>query len=219
MFEKLSDNLNMLMRETHISADELGRRTGIPASTIKKIRNRYNPNPTLTTLMPLAAFFSLTLGQLVGSELLPAERKKGAYKEVSETMHHIPILTWEESIQRQSAIDKNRETIASDYNYDKTAFALIVEENDWENLSKGTALLVDPTLTPEHRDFVIVHKEGLTTPSLKQLLYDEGQMYLKSLLHGYNITIFTPEHKILGIVVEYKKYLKRHLNTLVDNAS
>ena len=45
MFEKLSDNLNLLMEGASISADELGRSTGIPSSTIKKIRNRYNRTP------------------------------------------------------------------------------------------------------------------------------------------------------------------------------
>ena len=70
----------------------------------------------------------------------------------------------------------------------------MVEENNWENLSKGTALLIDPTLPPEHQDFIIVHIEGLKTPSLKQILYDDDQIYLKPVVQGYNIAILTSEH-------------------------
>jgi len=97
MFDKLCDNLNFLMIDMRISADELGRRTNIPASTIKKIRNRYNPNPTLTTLLPLAKFFSLTLGQLVGDEPMPKDRLKGQYQPSIETTRHVPLLSWEET--------------------------------------------------------------------------------------------------------------------------
>src|SRR5688572_30667176 len=99
MFEKLSDNLNLLMAEVHISADELSRRTGIPASTIKKIRNRYNPNPTLATLIPLAQFFSVTLGQLVGDEPLPENRLQGLHQNnVIMSQTNLPIISWQEAI-------------------------------------------------------------------------------------------------------------------------
>ncbi len=212
MFDKLSKNLNLLMEELRISADELGRRTSLPASTIKKIRNRYNPNPTLTTLLPLAKFFSITLSQLVGQEPLPKHRIKGAYKENIETICHIPVLSWEEAIAWPKTIDQDHNTVTTEFNYSKNSFALMVEEDGWENLSIGTALLVDPSVKAEHRDFIISYKEAQSIPSLKQVLYDEGQLYLKPVVTGYNISIFTPEHRILGVVVEYRKNLKRIIN-------
>ncbi|MBV8802447.1 MAG: helix-turn-helix transcriptional regulator [Gammaproteobacteria bacterium] len=210
MFNKLCDNLNLLMEEAHISADELGRRTGLPSSTIKKIRNRYNPNPTLTTLLPLAKFFSITLGQLVGDEPLPTTRIKGTYKQIIEIIRHIPILSWKEVITWPDSYDQYHETITTDYEYNKYAFSLIVEEDHWENLAKGTALLIDPALKASHRDFIIIYKHGQNIASLKQLLIDEDQMYLKPVIYGYNIGVFTSEHTILGVVVEYKKNLKRN---------
>jgi len=210
MFSKLCDNLNLLMEEAHLSADELGRRTGLPSSTIKKIRNRYNPNPTLTTLLPLAKFFSITLGQLVGNEPLPNNRIKGTYKENMETIRYIPILSWEEAITWPNTYDEYHNTVSTEYEYDRHAFSLIVEEDHWENLAKGTALLIDPSLKASHRDFIITYKSGQNTASLKQLLLDEDQMYLKPIIQGYNISVLTSEHTILGIVVEYKKNLRRN---------
>lgn len=211
MFEKLCDNLNQLMAETHISADELGRRTNLPSSTIKKIRNRNNPNPTLSTLIPLAEYFSITLSQLVGDEPLPGMRTKGSYKLNPEIIRHIPVLSWQEALLWPATKGQTHSFITTEYEYNDNAYALMVEEEDWENLSKGTALLIDPEIKPEHRDFVIVSKTGQNVPSLKQVLYDEGQMYLKPVVQGYNISIFTQEHRILGIVVEYKKNLRKPL--------
>ncbi len=209
MFDKLGDNLNLLMAEAHISADELSRRTSLPASTIKKIRNFNNPNPTLTSLMPLAQYFSISLSQLVGDEPLPINRTKGSYQLNPQLIRLIPILTWQEAITWPATKEIEHAMLATEYEYHENAYALMVEEDDWENLMKGTALLIDPAIKPEHRDFVIVYKCGQDIPLVKQVLFDEDQMYLKPLIHGYNITTCTEEHKILGVVVEYKKHLKK----------
>ncbi len=211
MPEKLCKNLDMLMSEAHISADELSRRIGLPASSIKKIRNQENLNPTLSTLVPLAKYFSLSISQLIGDEPLPASRIKGLYQGSPETVSHIPLLSWKEAISWPSTINQPHNTIATEYEYGENAYALLVEEDDWENLTRGTALLVDPSLNVDHRDFTIAYKEGQSTPSLKQLLIDEGKKYLKPVVHGYNIVPLTHEYKLLGVVTEYKKHLKKNL--------
>jgi SOS-response transcriptional repressor LexA len=209
MFEKLSDNLNLLMSEIRISADELARRISLPASTIKKIRNRYNPNPTLATLLPLAQFFSVTLGQLVGNEPFPNNRMKGRYKENSKAASNVPVLNWDEVLTWPEQNARAYDTITSECAYSENAYALVVEAHDWENLFPGTVLLIDPMLTPEHRDFIVTYKQGQTQPTLKQVLFDEEQMYLKSVLPSGNIISLLPEHKLLGVVVEFKKQLRK----------
>ncbi|MBX9702686.1 MAG: helix-turn-helix transcriptional regulator, partial [Silvanigrellaceae bacterium] len=160
MSEKLRANLNLLMTEARLNAEELSRRIGLPASTIKKIRNNNDPNPTLSTLAPLAKYFLLTISQLVGDEPFPESRLPGSYKVNLHTMNHVPLISWQEAINWPKKNNTIHPTIATEYNYSKNAYALLVEEDDWENLSKDTALLVDPALQVEHRDFVIVYKSG-----------------------------------------------------------
>ncbi len=208
MFKKLCDNLDLLMSEARLNAEELSRRTGLPASTIKKIRNRDNLNPTLSTLTPLAKYFALTISQLVGDEPLPKNRVKGLYQENPATFCYVPLLAWEEAIAWPNVKEQQYDNIPTEYQYSENAYALSVYEGNWENLAKGTILLVDPLIKPEHRDFVIVYKEGQKIPTLKQLLCDEEQIYLKPVISGYNIVPLTPQHKLLGVVVEYKKHLK-----------
>lgn len=209
MSEKLKTNLNLLMTEARLNAEELSRRIGLPASTIKKIRNNNDPNPTLSTLAPLAKYFSLTISQLVGDEPFPESRIQGSYKVNPQTLNQVPLISWQEAITWPTQNKSLRSTITTENFYSKEAYALLVEEDDWENLAKDTALLVDPTLQVEHRDFVIVYKIGQIIPTLKQVLFDEGQMYLKPVTQKYNIAIFTPEHRILGVIVEYKKHLRK----------
>jgi len=209
MSEKLSANLNLLMTEARLNAEELSRRIGLPASTIKKIRNNNDQNPTLSTLTPLAKYFSLTISQLVGEEPFPESRIKGSYKVNYQALKHIPLISWQEAIIWPTQNKALRPTITTENLYSDEAYALMVEEDDWENLAKDTALIVDPGLEVEHRDFVIVYKIGQITPTLKQVLFDEGQIYLKPLTHMYNIVTFTSDHIILGVIVEYKKHLKK----------
>ncbi|MGQ3892021.1 helix-turn-helix domain-containing protein [Legionella sp. CNM-4043-24] len=216
MSEKLKTNLDLLMKEARLNAEELSRRIGLPASTIKKIRNNNDPNPTLSTLTPLAKYFSLSISQLVGDEPFPESRISGSYKINPNTLHHISVISWEEAITWPLNDSKVRPTITTEFDYSKDAYALIVDEDDWESLSKDTALLVDPKLEVEHRDFIIIHKDGQKIPTLKQVLFDEGQMYLKPVTQKYNIAIFTSEHKILGVVVEYKKLLRKRPLELID---
>jgi SOS-response transcriptional repressor LexA len=209
MSEKLKNNLISLMTEVHISAEELSRRTNLPASTIKKIRNNDDPNPTLSTLIPLAQYFSLSVSQLIGDEPLPASRVKGSYKPITKALSQIPLISWENALLWPSDDVPVISAVVTEYAYSKKAYALQVEEDNLENLAVGTILLIDPELKLEHRDYLIVHKSGQKTPTLKQALFDDGEVYLKSLIQGYKMSVLIPEYQCLGVVVEYIKQLRK----------
>lgn len=207
MVKKLNTNLNDLMGEMKISAEELARRINIPASTIKKIRNEENANPTLATLQPLADFFNLTLGQLTGDEPLPLERQKGSYKTNKQIFKSVPVLSWQAAANYETHLATATNFISTEHPVSETAFALMVEEDNWENLLLGTTLIIDPMITADHRDLVIVCKKG-QLPSVKLLLKEDDLFYLKPLVSGYQINQLTEEYSILGVIVEYKKSLK-----------
>lgn len=191
------------MTKTGLNASELARRTDLPASTIKKIRNRDNPNPTLATLLPIARFFSISLSQLIGDEPINGF--------VSSGFQTVPLLSWSEAITwPKNSIDKA--TIKIEARYSDKVFALEVENEEWDKLNKGTILFIEPNIRPEHRDWVLIHKIGQTSPSLRQIMLDDEHLYLKPLTAGYSITHLTAEHKILGVVMEFRKQLKSNLH-------
>lgn len=208
MFEQLSTNLNQLMHEKELNASELARLINLPASTIKKIRNGDNPNPTLATLLPIAKFFAITLSQLVGEEPLQQTAATNMPQPLTATMQRVPLLPWRETITWPHKLSVDQATVATEHIYDQTAYALEVQEDNWENFTPGTVLIIDPTVKPNHRDFVIVYKQGLKLPTLKQALFDEERLYLKPVVPGYHFTTFTPEHRLLGVVMEYHKQLR-----------
>lgn len=193
------------MSESRLSAEELSRRIGLPASTIKKIRRNEEANPTISTLWPIAKYFNLTISQFVGED---KPVNKNQLSDFSSHLTKLPIISWQEAPHWRSIHGQVYPMIASDHYFNEHAYALMVEEDNLENLAKGTVLLIDPSLNVEHRDYVVVLKIGQKLPTLKQVLFDEDRGYLKPLQHGYHLLPFTPEHKVLGVVVEYKKKLR-----------
>ncbi len=199
MFDKLSNNLNLLMANARINASELARKTGVPASTIKKIRNDDNPNPTLTTLIPIARHFNATLSELVGDIPLQwSEPTANAY---------LPLLTWATAAEWPHD-HTEMSKISNDYH--KDSFALVVEEDHWEGFPKGSVMIIDPSEPPQHRQYVLVHKKGASTPALRQIIHDDDQRYLKPVMTGFEISLLTPQHRIIGTVVEVRQQFITH---------
>ena len=207
-YEKLSDNLNLLMAEARLNANELARRTNIPPSSIKKIRNNDNPNPTLTTLSPLANFFSVTVSQLIGEIPLKLDSKQVIETSYALQQQRIPIISWSEAASWPEILDIEHTSIATEHKYSKNSFGLVTEKNINERLPEGTLLLIDTEATIEGCDYALVLKNNQNAPSIKQILIEDDQIFLKSLQIDNLIISKSDEYKILGIIVEYRTYLK-----------
>lgn len=202
--EQLSQILNKLMTIYDIDGVRLSKNTGIPTTTINRLRKSDpNNNPTLLTLIPLAKFFSITVSQLIGETNLPDTSLP------PPKFSQLPILSWEESVNWSNVRDTSKLSITTENEYSDKAFALIVEEDDFKKLSKGTILLIDPTLKPNHHDYVIVHRQGQERASLKQTVIEDSKIFLKSVITNTSIVELASEDKILGVLVEYKKYVKK----------
>lgn len=192
---RLSENINTLMLSKNLSADELSRRTHLPASTIKKIRRDPKSNPTLYTLNILARYFGITISQLVGE--IPIEKPP----------FRLPVIGWREALNWQIARSTKMgyRIVTTDYPCSKNSFALSVSEDDWKNLPKDTILIIDPTLQAKHRDLALIHKANQTLPQVKQIIFEDNQIYLRSVIHDQHIVPQTNDDMILGIIVETKK--------------
>lgn len=62
------------MNECELDDVVLSKHTGVPYTTIARLRNSPNSNPTSSTLRPIAQFFDITIDQLLGDHPLPSDR-------------------------------------------------------------------------------------------------------------------------------------------------
>jgi transcriptional regulator with XRE-family HTH domain len=202
--KQLSDNLNILMAKARLNSSELARLTGLPATTIKRIRNNEQANPTVATLLPIAKHFSVTITDLLGGEF--AESLPNTYI-VRSDVKPIPLFTWRDCVVADAKTNSANKVL-TEKQVSKDAFALIVEDRDFEVFPVKSILLVDPAVTPASGDYVIVAKSQQGAASIKKYIVETDQIYLKSLVTGLGIVPLTAEYQILGVVIQYKVELK-----------
>lgn len=200
----LADNINYLLGKVGVNATELARRTGLPPATIKTLRHGDHVNPTLTTLLAIAKFFSVTVSQLIGEEKLScASHNTSPAKSIKE----IPMLSWGNAGSWAETGMCDKQTIIVDIAEINVDYALKVEQDGLEGFPQGTILLIKADARPKNRDIVIIQKKTYVGTVLKQFLDEGDGSYLKSLNVGYPVVPCTEEHRILGVVKEMKRVL------------
>ncbi len=180
-FDRLKSILDNLLTENKLSIVQLSKNTGVPVTTIKRIKYSKDPNPTINSLLPIANFFSLTVNQLIGLEPFPKERSLGVYQENKALWTRVPLIGWEsilEWLENKNSCILN-DHITTDVELSSTAFALVVSEDNWITFPKGINLIIDPEKEPKHKSYIIVFNKLLAAPFFYQLLTFDGAYYLK----------------------------------------
>jgi len=166
-------------------------------------------NPTITTLVPIANFFGITITQLIGDESLPD--KVIGYVENKTYWLKVPLIEWRQIIDwlKPDRQTRTNSYVLVDIDVGENAFALKVEEDDWSTITKGSVLIINIEITPEHKDYVIVYKKGQIIPTLKQVLIDDEKIYLKPMNPYFQPTLFDQSHQFLGVLMQIRKDIKK----------
>lgn len=207
----LKNNLHFLMSRERLTATHLGQLINLPAVTIKKIRSGENENPTISTLMPIAKYFNISISQLVGEHLI--NKDSFAFRDnnfdKNSKIRELPLITWEDSISWPNISNRViNKLLECSYPFSVHSFCLECELVDYGFFQKGGIIFIDPDATYDHNDYILVHKLGQQRPSVKKVLKDDDIFYLQSMIDQSFIIKFSFEHRILGVVVLYKKQFK-----------
>ncbi|OGT38636.1 MAG: hypothetical protein A3F12_05860 [Gammaproteobacteria bacterium RIFCSPHIGHO2_12_FULL_38_14] len=196
---KIGQILNRLMADKKIRATELARQVDLPQPTIHRIATGACEHPHLSSLKPIAKFFSINIDQLKGHEPIPW----------LDRISKIPLITWSEALNWPFKQNENHEHILTDALIGKAGFALKVKDSSMDPVfPKNTTLITDPEKPSKDRSFVIAkfanHKEAV----FRQLLIDSKNRYLKSLspdFDQYKMACLNDNDKILSVVVQTKR--------------
>ena len=203
MKNKLSENIKQLVDQSSLSVSELARRAGMPQPVLHKLYSGDTTNPNVNSLRPIANYFNVSISQLIGDEQLFNSRTN----EVLEKWHDVPLLAWD-SINKwvKSPTQKpTHEMIRTNASVSDKAFALEIRE-ELETLTEGTIIIVDPEINLENNDFVVAQKKGQNKASVKHAIFNDGEMYLKSLIKKPHVAPSTrDEFELFGVIIQYKK--------------
>ncbi len=216
--KRLSEVLNQLMTECDVDGVRLSKNTGVPVTTINRLR-KGDPanNPTLTTLVPLAEFFMITVSQLIGDTPLSTSRMGGEHKPNVMAWKSIPHLTWAQAGQwldhKEIVESEIHKWTATDIAISDHAFAMTMEgDSMYPRFPEGTLFIIEPAQQVSNRDFVVILPSNHSKPLFKQVLIDGSDYYIKSLNKDFKEIkkiLLNENHKIIGVMVQARTEFKR----------
>src|SRR3990167_4538826 len=165
--ENLTTNLRHIMKLKGITEAELARKTHIPQPTLHKILSGKTNDPRASTVKSLADFFDISI-----DELLTGAPSTKSQNTASKTQS-IPIISWGQCIDATNYIKNLTPTnwscwIVSEF-LSEHAYALTSKPCSDLRFPKGTVLIIDPKITAEDGDMVIVHYPNTQEATLREI--------------------------------------------------
>lgn len=136
----LRENVNYIMEQSRISAIQLSRGTNLPLSSIKKIRNGSNPNPTIATLLPIARFFKISIEELMDDPVDQETHWRG--KSVNEgKCTSLPIINWDDILLWPNISLVKNAVLFTEIQLSQFAFATCIDTDRLEWLFIGKSVV------------------------------------------------------------------------------
>lgn len=198
---RIGQILNRLMAEKKLRVAELARRVNLPQPTVHRIATGTCEHPHLSSLEPIAEFFSITVDQLKGLEFIPW----------LDHASKVPLLTWMQAFEWPSNKSKvqNNEMIFTDAKVGLNGYALKINDASMDPVfPKNTILIADPDKQYRDRSYVIAKLANLGEVIFRQLLINAEDLYLKPLspdLDQYKMHKIKENDEILSLVVQAKR--------------
>jgi transcriptional regulator with XRE-family HTH domain len=195
---QLSTNIKLLMKLHNIKERDISGITGIPASTINNLINSYHVDPRISTLIPIANFFKVTIGQLFGSEAININESKNInYKS-------IPIIDLDQVINYVGN-NINKDNISSwtiDYQRDSDSFGIECPKSYEIFFKQNALLIVEQKTTLEDGDIVILTSDH-SSIKIRLVIKDGDEIILKSIINS-ELEPFNNQYTIIGEISEVR---------------
>lgn len=197
-------NLIELMKALKVGDNELSAQTGLPPTTIYRMKVG-TTDPRLSTMKALADFFQVTLGQIVNEEPLPADFLELNDKvNKNNTFFKIPVLGWEQaSVWKEGALQQYTEWTYTDVVQSEKAFALKIRSDEYGlRFPKGGVILVEDVLPESYPYYAVIFNLASQECSIVKVMQAASVVYL---VHPENQAISFPldaeKHQIVGVIL------------------
>jgi SOS-response transcriptional repressor LexA len=205
----ISQILTMLMKHYNLDDRSLSKATKVAHTNIARLRLNPNANPTTATVIPLAKFFNITVGQLCGCEALFPDQQIDNSKLNNANPTHVPIIEWSsiDSYLENKSYEQplTSQFTAPTHGVSTNSFCLkVADKADELIVRKNSLVIVDPEKQYKHANIVLA--KIIDQLQFVKILTKENGLFFKYLnsapneTHEFNQHI----HKIIGVIVEVK---------------
>lgn len=203
--KQIQKNIISLVAKHSITLHELSLKTGLPYSTVHVLANR-NTNPSLETITKIAKLFKVSIGQIVG-DVPFTDSKELSNLKINPVIEFTEVLDF--LANKIEDVDLNKSQILSLCNKETSNMAFCIKSDDKlePTFPRGTAMLFDPLSSDikELNDRYIIVSTKDSDVSLKKLLIDSGNYYLKSINNDIPPQQLTKNNKIIAVMIQFKK--------------
>jgi transcriptional regulator with XRE-family HTH domain len=202
----IGDIIKRLMQECgNISEAELARQTKLPQATINRLLLNYTINPRAETIISIAKFFHVTVGELLGTEPLDQCRITGSYKPTLNSCCSIPIIKWEmanswNTIRNTITPNNHTDWIVVDIGYPENTFAIRSPISLEPLFPKNSVLIFSPCGELIDRSFILVKIKN-SGIALKCINIGD-KVYLEALHDNIPLMVLDKTCEILGFLRE-----------------
>lgn len=217
----LRENLEREMDRMDWNAYDLANASGIPKPTIYRILSGEQDDPRSNTVKKLAHALGITEAQLRGLD----DYIDGTV--VSETLslpgpeviERLPVINLRQAGNWTATIDNHypgdtEEWRPTTVKVSKNAYALRIEgdsminPNGYPSLPPGAIVIVEPNKQPQNGDIVIARLEDSMEATIKKLVIDGNQKFLKPLNPQYPIIEINGNFTICGVAIKVEMDLQ-----------
>ena len=203
----LAENLRSLMWEFRLSESELSRRVGVSQPVIHRIAKGLTLNPNVDTLRPIVKYFSITLDQIIGDEVLPIELLRSGANQPRRHWAALPLLTWHQTVfwDQLSANFNPLKRLNTEAAVSENAFGLQVDGDSFAPIfAKGTYLVIDPNIEPQPDNYLLVLIKAQNEVTIFRCLAGDKQFRLQGLAPENEQVPSWDACAVLGVVIEAK---------------
>lgn len=203
----ISTILKKLMDECSIIEAELARQTGLPQTTVNRLLLSENHDPRANTLIPIARFFSITIGQLLGQEPINPNRISGTVNPTNrDAWSIIPIIEWQEARswlfqKRKFTPSSHNDWITTEKDISQESFALKTLPSMEPRFRKNSTIIVDPHYQYHDGNYVIISIQN-SDPTTRRVIKDGKDIYLSKLYGKEEPIRKKASDEILGTIIE-----------------
>jgi SOS-response transcriptional repressor LexA len=205
--QQIRQTLELLLQLHDLTEAELARRSKMPQPTIHRLLTGATPDPRLSTLLPLAEFFDITINQLVGAEPLPQ-----LSRDISGTrkLVKLPLIPWDKAADWQKIIGdyipanwQYWTTVTTDNKPSPNSFALIIEVKDMPPpFGYNSVLILDPDFELRHGSYVVIHRISDQSTTIKKLQFEGAEKWLVPLNEKIAATLYSEDYVICGTITQ-----------------
>lgn len=202
---RIKNSLEILTEMHGISESELCRVTNVSQATLWRLLNG-DTDPRASTLNAIATYFNISVDQLLGNQ--PITKATSNAATTQNNAAYLPIFSLEKPNELLKMIGK---VVPGNWNkwldvessIKNSCFVVeITGDSMWPDFTEGTLIIVDPTITPKHRSYVLCQLHKTNEIIFRQYIEERTEKLLKPINYAYKTIPLQKTDAVIGVIIQ-----------------